>query len=448
MKLKIVPISSIIIKNRTRKEVGNTKNIQESSKTFAGQIQTIAVCESLEAEKYEVLDGGRRLEAFKAAGKTEIAVRIYPKTLTFLQRKEIELIGNTARLDFEWHEEIALKQEIHEIQKSIRESEQKENPKLKNWTQKDTADSLGVSTTALEADIKLASFIKLVPKAKEAKNKTDAISLETKVIEKLLKEELSNRINQRIAETGLEKIQQEIRDCYMIGDFFDCADRVIGNKFFDLVEIDPPYGISLDVKRTDRNDMAEVASREDFDNWNAGDKETYTQKILETLTICYSKLKENGWVIVWHDIAATGPMTLYAMEEASFTVDHVPAVWLKNVQGRNFNPTFRFGRRYEPFYVGYKGKPILAKTGQDNVFECPRESHANRIHPTEKPRALLKDIIQTFCQPGSKILSPFLGSGNVILSAYDSGCTCVGFDLGQSYKNSFDIRASEWEPLK
>ncbi|KKK56276.1 hypothetical protein LCGC14_3066160, partial [marine sediment metagenome] len=69
----------------------------------------------------------------------------------------------------------------------------------------------------------------------------------------------------------------------------------------------------------------------------------------------------------------------------SFKVDDVPAIWYKNAQTRNFNPTYRLGKKYEPFYYGYKGNPILAKVGRDNVFEFPRDVSSKRIHPTEKP---------------------------------------------------------------
>ena len=79
MKLDYVPITSILMSDRTRAELGNLEEIQETSQSYMGQIQTIAVCESLEAGMYDLLDGGRRLTAFKAAGHENIAVRIYPK---------------------------------------------------------------------------------------------------------------------------------------------------------------------------------------------------------------------------------------------------------------------------------------------------------------------------------------------------------------------------------
>ena len=51
---------------------------------------------------------------------------------------------------------------------------------------------------------------------------------------------------------------------------------------------------------------------------------------------------------------------------------------------------------------------------------CIRDSRdgnpQNRIHVTEKPLQLMKDVIQ-ICEPGGLILDPFAGAGTTILAA-------------------------------
>lgn len=56
----------------------------------------------------------------------------------------------------------------------------------------------------------------------------------------------------------------------------------------------------------------------------------------------------------------------------------------------------------------------------------------NRIHVTEKPLQLMKDVIQ-ICEPGGIILDPFAGSGTTILAAAEEGYRAVGIEVTDVY---------------
>ena len=56
----------------------------------------------------------------------------------------------------------------------------------------------------------------------------------------------------------------------------------------------------------------------------------------------------------------------------------------------------------------------------------------NRIHVTEKPLQLMKDVIQ-ICEPGGRILDPFAGSGTTILAAVEEGYEAVGIEVTDTY---------------
>ena len=56
----------------------------------------------------------------------------------------------------------------------------------------------------------------------------------------------------------------------------------------------------------------------------------------------------------------------------------------------------------------------------------------NRIHVTEKPLQLMKDVIQ-ICEPGGLILDPFAGAGTTILAAAESGYQAVGIEVTDAY---------------
>ena len=44
----------------------------------------------------------------------------------------------------------------------------------------------------------------------------------------------------------------------------------------------------------------------------------------------------------------------------------------------------------------------------------------NRIHVTEKPLPLMRDVVQ-ICEPGGRILDPFAGAGTTVLAAVQEG---------------------------
>ena len=56
----------------------------------------------------------------------------------------------------------------------------------------------------------------------------------------------------------------------------------------------------------------------------------------------------------------------------------------------------------------------------------------NRIHVTEKPLQLMKDVIQ-ICEPGGRILDPFAGAGTTILAAVEEGYETVGIEVTDAY---------------
>ena len=56
----------------------------------------------------------------------------------------------------------------------------------------------------------------------------------------------------------------------------------------------------------------------------------------------------------------------------------------------------------------------------------------NRIHLTEKPLQLMRDIVK-ITEPGGHILDPFCGSGTTILAAVQEGYTATGIEMSAEY---------------
>ena len=77
------------------------------------------------------------------------------------------------------------------------------------------------------------------------------------------------------------------------------------------------------------------------------------------------------------------------------------------------------------------------------VFNCmdwPRETESVKIHPTQKPVALLSRLIELFTDPGDVVIDPVAGSGSTIIAAERMGRKAYGFEI----KKEFWQKANTW----
>ena len=80
------------------------------------------------------------------------------------------------------------------------------------------------------------------------------------------------------------------------------------------------------------------------------------------------------------------------------------------------------------------GKGFIGKRDESNVLYCPPvQSMAKngRLHPNEKPVALLKRLILK-CPPGT-VLDPFMGSGSTGVACAQLGRSFVGIEIEPKY---------------
>jgi len=67
----------------------------------------------------------------------------------------------------------------------------------------------------------------------------------------------------------------------------------------------------------------------------------------------------------------------------------------------------------------------------------------NKIHPTQKPVALYKWLLNKYAKAGDTILDSFLGSGSSAIAAHDGGFEFTGIELDEEYYNAAKKRISE-----
>ena len=68
------------------------------------------------------------------------------------------------------------------------------------------------------------------------------------------------------------------------------------------------------------------------------------------------------------------------------------------------------------------------------VFECaPQGKKGDRFHPTQKPVALYKWLIDKYAKPGDVILDTHVGSASSLIACRETGHKYVGFEIDPEY---------------
>lgn len=442
MKLAIVKQEEIYEEERVRKEYGNLQELIHSIKK-EGIIQPLAVVPGNDG-KYRLLAGGRRLRACREAGIQEIPVRIYDEALSELQIKSIELAENVYRKDLEYAEEVKLCKEINDLQIAIYGEKVSTTPGASGWSQRDTAQLLGRSPASVTADIQLAEAIARFPEIGKLKDKAEARKALTMLYESISRDELSTRLMAIRAETTTDILKEKLVNAFIIKDFFEGV-KDIPDGWVDLIEIDPPYAIDLGETKKHRS-----LSGLQMEGYNEIDRKDYLPFMDTLFSQCRRILKDEGWMIVWFAADPWFAHIYTLLKNNQFNLNMLPGLWVKKseeraAQAQSMQPSLYLANAYEMFFYCRKGGATMYKPGKQNVFLHQQVSTSKKVHQTERPIELLMELLSIFVAPDSRVLVPFLGSGNTMLAAVNLDMKPFGYELTEAYKSSFVIRVHEGE---
>src|SRR5437764_9942588 len=231
----------------------------------------------------------------------------------------------------------------------------------------------------------------------------------------------------------------------------------------DLVFADPPYNLQLqgDLKRPDDSKVDAVDDDWDkFSSFSAYDDFTRAWLMAARRVM---KPAATLWVIgSYHNIFRVGAI----LQDLGFWI-------LNDVMWRKSNPMPNFrGRRFTNAHetliwaareVGGKGYTFnyeALKAGNDDVQVrsdwtvalCTGEERlkgrdGKKLHPTQKPEALLARVILSSSRPDDLVLDPFCGTGTTGAVAKRLGRRFVGCEQDAKYAKAADKRIADIEPL-
>lgn len=113
-----------------------------------------------------------------------------------------------------------------------------------------------------------------------------------------------------------------------------------------------------------------------------------------------------------------------------------PLVFIKNYSAQVLKANMKIVGATEYAVVLYRDK--LPKFNNDgkmifNWFEWRRDgSEYPKIHPTQKPVQLMKQLIRIFTDPGDVVIDPCAGSASTLRAAYECGRNSYGFEVDRA----------------
>ncbi|MGB9319553.1 MAG: site-specific DNA-methyltransferase, partial [Pseudolabrys sp.] len=232
----------------------------------------------------------------------------------------------------------------------------------------------------------------------------------------------------------------------------------------DLVFADPPYNLQLanDLKRPDDSHVAAVD-----DDWDKfASFSAYDDFTRRWLTACRRVMKPAAtiWVIgSYHNIFRVGTI----MQDLGFWILN-DVIWRK----ANPMPNFR-GRRFTNAHEtliwasrdadarGYTFNYEVLKAGNEDIQvrsdwtlplctgeERLKGGNGKKLHPTQKPEALLARVLLSSTRPDDLVLDPFSGTGTTGAVAKRLGRRFVGCEQDAKYAKAAEKRIAATKPLE
>jgi len=179
------------------------------------------------------------------------------------------------------------------------------------------------------------------------------------------------------------------------------------DKYFDLAIVDPPYGIDADVKNsTNKMQTKKSATKSKKYGSQLWDSDIPTDEYFDELNRVSKKQ------IIWgaNYFGLIGGM-IY---------------WHKNVT----MPTYSTG---ELAWVSWLNKLDFVNISWHGMIQHDMKNKETRIHPTQKPVALYKWLLDNYAKEGDKILDTHLGSGSIAIACHDYKFNLTACELDKEY---------------
>lgn len=126
--------------------------------------------------------------------------------------------------------------------------------------------------------------------------------------------------------------------------------------------------------------------------------------------------------------------------------NYINLVFKKNYSAQVLKANMRIVGNCEFAVLLYRDKlPKFNNHGQ-MIFNCMdwiKDTETPKIHPTQKPKGLIKNLINIFTDKGDVVIDPCCGSGITLLCAEELGRKSYGFEIKKEFFKKFQETLSK-----
>ena len=205
----------------------------------------------------------------------------------------------------------------------------------------------------------------------------------------------------------------------------DCMEymKTLKDNEFDLAIVDPPYGIGESGKTN--KSRGKLAVAKDYKPFAGGDIKAPDLQYFTEL----KRVSKNQ--IIW---GANHFCSIFGGSSSCWIV------WDKDNGASDFADC-------ELAYTSFKTAVRKFKYTWAGMLQQDMKNKEHRIHPTQKPQALYRWLMESYAEKGQRILDTHLGSGSSAIAAHYYGCDFVGIELDEDYykaaKERFDRETAQ-----
>lgn len=185
-----------------------------------------------------------------------------------------------------------------------------------------------------------------------------------------------------------------------------------------LLLTDPPYG------QAHQSGRRVVTAKK---NTLTGDDAAACELLADVLSALDAQLADDAHLLIF-----TGwryePQFRSVIEAAGYVIKG-SLIWVKHNHGTG-DLEGAFAPKHERIIHAAKGRPVLRNRPADVLYGKDDQDSA---HPTEKPRDLLRTLIEATTDVGQIVADPFAGSGSTLLAAMETGRDFWGCEVDEGW---------------
>ena len=183
------------------------------------------------------------------------------------------------------------------------------------------------------------------------------------------------------------------------------------DNYFDLAIVDPPYGIGEDGGKSESRCKKTKVKPNNYKKKNWDNSAPNKEYFIELLRVSKN-------VIIWG---------------ANHFIENIPnqnsaswVVWNKQNGDNDFADC-------ELAWTNHKTAVRMFEFRWAGMLQGDMKNKETRIHPTQKPAALYKWLLDKYAKPNDKILDTHLGSGSIAIACHDYGFELTACELDKEY---------------